>query len=106
METLGIHPRIMRFFLAVFGANLIISVVTQFNNAEMQGFDWFINLIFPVVFAVVGGSILGLFIFLVPQKGYGMMPRLLRSKLIGVMVVTFLWFVYHVYHLLHKILLA
>lgn len=100
MKKLGIHPRLSGLFYTLFIVNLTISLFTQYNKEISNGFFWFINLFFPVWVTIAAGSLLGYLIMLIPQGEADMSKKLIRSKVYGMMVITFALFVFYLYTLL------
>jgi hypothetical protein len=97
MKALGIQSRFLRLFYFFFILNLCISILNQYPKEYENSFIWFINLLFPVWISISGGSILGLLIFMLPQAETDTLMKLVRSQVIGAMIVTFILFVFYLY---------
>lgn len=90
----------VRMFIGLFLINLAFSVMMNYNKEYESGFYWFVNLLFPVWISILGGSIIGLFVMMFPNSETNMTKKLVRSKIIGMMIMTAILFIFYFYNLL------
>ncbi len=100
MKNLAIHPRILRMFGFMFLLNIVASVSQNYNKEMENSFFWFVNLFFPVFVTIIGGSVVGILLFMFPQPVSDTTTKLIRSKIMGMMVLTALFFVLYFYNFL------
>lgn len=100
MKNLAIHPRILRMFVFMFLLNIVASVSQNYNKEMENSFFWFVNLFFPVFVTIIGGSVVGIILFMFPQPVQDTTAKLIRSKIMGMMVLTGLFFVLYFYNFL------
>lgn len=72
----------------------------EHNNLNYTGFNWFLNLTFPVWAAVIGGFPVGLIIYFIPQGQMDPLLKMIRSQVFGIMVISFILFVGYFYKIL------
>jgi hypothetical protein len=100
MKSLNIHPRLLSFFGMVVTLNLIISIRMQYAREYENSWLWFLNLTFPLWFAIVGAFPIGVILYFLPQDETDFTKKMLRSQLFGAMVVSFILFVMYLYQIM------
>ncbi|TNE82416.1 MAG: hypothetical protein EP332_00640 [Bacteroidetes bacterium] len=98
MKNLAIHPRILRMFVFMFLLNIVASVSQNYHKEIENSFFWFVNLFFPVFVTIIGGSVIGMILFMFPQPVKDTTSKLIRSKVMGMMVLTAVFFVLYLYN--------
>jgi len=76
------------WFLILSVYNLSFSFLKQYNNSKYEGFYWFVNLMFPFWITILGGTFIGVFIFLFSKKPENISAKLLSSKISGMLVTA------------------
>jgi len=101
-QELGISRRFFNFLIFLLVADLAFAILFQYpRRPEFKSdFEWFFHMSFPVWISISGGSIIGLFMAIIPQKNTVFAQRLIRSMIIGTFALASVFFILYFYQLL------
>src|SRR5690606_36017941 len=88
MNKLGISANELKLFLILFLFNLTVSIVSQYNAPVSDGLYKIANLLFPVWITILGGTFIGIIIFIFQKSEQEFSSRLLLAKFRGMFYTT------------------
>lgn len=101
MTTFGIPKKYLYISLVLFAFNMFVAAYTFVPNEKDNVYSILFYYMLPLLGAVMGGSLLGFLLMLIPAKNVAPEIKYTRAKIMGVLLANALLVIFYIYILLY-----